>query len=134
MLPFKIWILETFPEGRQIYIHTPTELPRMRSRSRKTPLYWDQCRRIINVSVPNNQLLAVVANETEIMGPFYICYVNWTLSHIESPLWQQSSPPFFASPPRRKSTSRKHPPLKRPQVLLPRTKLVIFQVTYQQVW
>nr|KAJ0204347.1 hypothetical protein LSAT_V11C500262200 [Lactuca sativa] len=31
MLPFKIWILETFLEATMFYIRTPTELPRMRA-------------------------------------------------------------------------------------------------------
>ncbi|CAH1450768.1 unnamed protein product [Lactuca virosa] len=51
MLPFKIWIVETFPEATRYYIRTPTELPHMRSWRSKTPLSWVQCRRIINVSV-----------------------------------------------------------------------------------
>ncbi|CAI9298275.1 unnamed protein product [Lactuca saligna] len=43
MLPFKIYILETFPEATKFYIHMPTELPRMRAWRSKTPLNWDQC-------------------------------------------------------------------------------------------
>ncbi|CAH1444101.1 unnamed protein product [Lactuca virosa] len=101
MLPFKIWILETFPEATQYYICTPTELPQMRSWRSKTLLSWVQCRRIINVSVPNNHPIVVVANATELMLPFYIRYVNQTLNHEESPP-RQHSPPIVASPPRRK--------------------------------
>nr|KAJ0189051.1 hypothetical protein LSAT_V11C800427400 [Lactuca sativa] len=51
MIPFKIWILETFPEATQFYIRMPAELPRMRSWRSKTPLSWVQCGRIINISV-----------------------------------------------------------------------------------
>nr|KAJ0209221.1 hypothetical protein LSAT_V11C400196230 [Lactuca sativa] len=60
---------------------------------------------------PNNQPIQVVANETELMLPFYVRYVNWTLNHEESPPSQQSplpqhsparnSPPAVQSPPRR---------------------------------
>nr|KAJ0215866.1 hypothetical protein LSAT_V11C300106230 [Lactuca sativa] len=89
-LPFfpLIWILETFLEATQYYIRTPTKLPRMRSWRSKTSLSWVQCRRIINVSVPNNHPIADMANETELMLPFYNRYVNWTLNHEESPPWQ----------------------------------------------
>nr|KAJ0211691.1 hypothetical protein LSAT_V11C400207280 [Lactuca sativa] len=54
-LPFKIWILETFPEATQFYIRTPIELPHMRSWRSKTLLSRLHCRRIINMSVPENQ-------------------------------------------------------------------------------
>ncbi|CAI9280986.1 unnamed protein product [Lactuca saligna] len=54
MLPFKIWILETFPEATKFYIRTPIELPQMRVWRSKTPLSWVQCYLIMNVSVPNN--------------------------------------------------------------------------------
>ncbi|CAH1421512.1 unnamed protein product [Lactuca virosa] len=50
---------------------------------------------------PNNHPIVVVANETELMVPFYIRYVNWTLNHEESPPRQHSAP-IVASPPRRK--------------------------------
>ncbi|CAI9301271.1 unnamed protein product [Lactuca saligna] len=59
---------------------------------------------------PNNQPIQVVANKTELMLPFYVRYVNWTLNHEESPPPQQSppqhsqvrnSPPAVQSPPRR---------------------------------
>ena len=54
---------------------------------------------------PNNQPIQVVANETELMLPFYVRYVNWTLNHEESPPPQHSpvrnSPPAVQSPPRR---------------------------------
>ncbi|CAH1445602.1 unnamed protein product [Lactuca virosa] len=77
----------------------------MRSWRSKTPLSWDNCRRIINVLVPNNVPIPVVANGTELMLPFYVRYVNWTLNHEESPPPQHSpvrnSPPVVASPPRR---------------------------------
>nr|KAJ0195213.1 hypothetical protein LSAT_V11C700372140 [Lactuca sativa] len=53
-------------------------------------------------SNPNNQYVAVVANEMDIMESFYIRYVNWTLNREESPPRQQSPPPIVASPPRRK--------------------------------
>ncbi|CAI9288282.1 unnamed protein product [Lactuca saligna] len=56
----------------------------MRSWRSKTPLTWVQCCRIINVSLPNNQHIYVVANPTELMLLFYVCYVNWTLNHEES--------------------------------------------------
>ncbi|CAH1423300.1 unnamed protein product [Lactuca virosa] len=101
VLPFKIWILDTFPEATQYYVRMPTKLPPMRSWRRKTPLSWVHCRQIINVSVPNNHHIVVVANETELMEPFYIRYVNWTLNHEESPPLQQI-PPIVSSPPRRK--------------------------------
>ncbi|CAH1427258.1 unnamed protein product [Lactuca virosa] len=73
-----------------------------------------------NKQRPNNQPISVVANPTELMLPFYVRYVNWTLSHQESPPRQhtpvgnstdspppqhspvQNSPPVVASPPRRK--------------------------------
>ncbi|CAH1426462.1 unnamed protein product [Lactuca virosa] len=51
---------------------------------------------------PNNQSVIVVVNETEIMETFYICYVNWTLKHVESPAREHIPPPIVASPPRRK--------------------------------
>ncbi|CAI9261519.1 unnamed protein product [Lactuca saligna] len=111
MLPFKIWILETFPEATKFYVRIPTELPMMRCWRSKSALSWENCCRIINVSVPNNQPIQVVANETELMLPFYVRYVNWTLNHEESPPPQQSpppqhspvrnSPPAVQSPPRR---------------------------------
>ncbi|CAH1426508.1 unnamed protein product [Lactuca virosa] len=105
MLPFKIWILETFPEATKFYVRIPTELSRMRSWRSKTPLSWDNCHRIINVLVPNNVPIPVVANGTELMLPFYVRYVNRTLNHEESPPPQHSpvrnSPPVVASPPRR---------------------------------
>ncbi|CAH1442700.1 unnamed protein product [Lactuca virosa] len=106
MLPFKIWILETFPEATKFYIRTPTELSRMRAWRSKTPLSWVQCCRIMNVSVPNNQPINVVANPEELMLPFYVRYVNWTLNPVESPPRQYSpvrnSPPHVASPARRR--------------------------------
>ncbi|CAI9296753.1 unnamed protein product [Lactuca saligna] len=92
----------------------------MRSWRSKTPLTWVQCCRIINASLPNNQLIFVVANLTELMLSFYVRYVNWTLNHQESPPRQhtparnspesppphhspvRNSPPVVASPPRRK--------------------------------
>ncbi|CAH1423021.1 unnamed protein product [Lactuca virosa] len=80
----------------------PTELPQMRSWRRKTQLSWVQCCRIIKVSVPNNHPVVVVANEMELMEPFYIRYVNWTLNHEESPPRLQIPPPIAASPPRSK--------------------------------
>ncbi|KAL7609965.1 hypothetical protein Lser_V15G10052 [Lactuca serriola] len=40
-----------------------------------------------------------MANETEIMLPFYNRYINWTLNHEESPP-RQHSPPIVTSPPR----------------------------------
>nr|KAJ0217152.1 hypothetical protein LSAT_V11C300145120 [Lactuca sativa] len=111
MLPFKIWILETFPEATNFNVCIPTELPRMRFWRSKAPLSWDNYCRIINMFVPNNQPIQVVANETELMLPFYVRYVNWTLNHEESPPLQQSpppqhspvrnSPPAIQSPPRR---------------------------------
>ncbi|CAI9294167.1 unnamed protein product [Lactuca saligna] len=105
MLPFKIWILETFPEATKFYVRISTELPRMRCWRSKSVLSWENCCRIINVSVPNNQPIQVVANETELMLPFYVRYVNWTLNHEESPPPQHSpvrnSPPAVQSPPRR---------------------------------
>ncbi|CAI9285804.1 unnamed protein product [Lactuca saligna] len=121
MLPLKIWILEMFPEATQFYIHTPTELPRMRSWRSKTPITWVQYRRIINVSLPNNQAIFVVVSPTELMLSFYVYYVNWTLNHEESPPRQhtpfqnspesplpqhshiRNSPLVFDSPPRRKT-------------------------------
>ncbi|CAH1453297.1 unnamed protein product [Lactuca virosa] len=106
MLPFKIWILETFPEATQFYIRTPKELPRMRTWRSKTSLSWVRCCRIINVSVPNNQPINVVANPEELMLPFYVCSVNWTLNPVDFPPRQHSpvrnSPPVVASPARRK--------------------------------
>nr|KAJ0193139.1 hypothetical protein LSAT_V11C800398020 [Lactuca sativa] len=55
---------------------------------------------------PNNQPIYVVANLTELMFPFYLCNVNWTLKHQESPPRQHSlvphSPLVVVSPPRRK--------------------------------
>nr|KAJ0199493.1 hypothetical protein LSAT_V11C600329750 [Lactuca sativa] len=89
MLPFKIWILETFPEATRFYVCMLTKLPRMRSWRRKTLLSW-----------PNNHHIVVVPNETELMELFFTRYVNWTLNHEESPPRQQS-PPIVASPPRR---------------------------------
>ncbi|CAI9277210.1 unnamed protein product [Lactuca saligna] len=79
----------------------PTELSQMRPRRRKTSLSWVQYRRIINMFVPNNQPVVVVANEMEIMWPFYIHYVNWTLNQVESSPRQQIPPPIVASSPRR---------------------------------
>ncbi|CAH1442855.1 unnamed protein product [Lactuca virosa] len=106
MLPFKIWILETFPEATKFYIRTPTELPRMRVWRSKTPLNWVQCCRIMNVSVPNNEPINVEANPEELMLPFYVRYVNWTLNPVESPPRQHSpvrnSPPPVSSPARRR--------------------------------
>nr|KAJ0217761.1 hypothetical protein LSAT_V11C300137010 [Lactuca sativa] len=90
MLPFKIWILETFPEATPFYICTPTELPHMRVWRSKTPFSWLQFRRIINMSVPKNQPIKVVANPTKMMLPFYVRYINWTLYHQESPRRQRS--------------------------------------------
>ncbi|CAI9279643.1 unnamed protein product [Lactuca saligna] len=105
MLPFKIWILETFPEATKFYVRIPIELPKMRCWRSKTTLSWENCCRIINVYVPNNQPIQVVANETELMLPFYVRYVNWTLNHEESPPLQHSSirnsPPAVQLPPRR---------------------------------
>nr|KAJ0219853.1 hypothetical protein LSAT_V11C200070430 [Lactuca sativa] len=43
MLPFKIWILETFPEETKFYLCTPTEFPRMKAWRSRTPLNCDQC-------------------------------------------------------------------------------------------
>nr|KAJ0226188.1 hypothetical protein LSAT_V11C100049020 [Lactuca sativa] len=97
MLLFKIWILETFTEATMFYIRTPIELPRMRAWRSKTPLNWEQCCRIINVSMPNNQPINVVANPEELMLPFYVRYVNWTLNPVESPPRQHS--PIPNSPP-----------------------------------
>ncbi|CAI9272394.1 unnamed protein product [Lactuca saligna] len=76
MLPFKIWILETFPEATSFYVRIPTRLSRMRSWRSKTSLSWDNCRRIINMLVPNNEPIPVVANGMELMLPFYVRYVN----------------------------------------------------------
>nr|KAJ0216813.1 hypothetical protein LSAT_V11C300108090 [Lactuca sativa] len=75
MLPFKIWILDTFPKATKFYIRTPTELPRMRERRSKTPLSWVQCCRIMNVS-HNNQPINVMATPEELMLSFYVRYVN----------------------------------------------------------
>ncbi|CAI9304466.1 unnamed protein product [Lactuca saligna] len=86
-LPFKIWILETFPDATNFYICTPIELPRMRSWRSKTSLSWDNCHRIINVSVPNKESIRVVIDAAELMLPFYVRYVNWTLNDEESPPW-----------------------------------------------
>nr|KAJ0190074.1 hypothetical protein LSAT_V11C800453180 [Lactuca sativa] len=105
MLLFKIWILETFPEATMFYIRTPTELPRMRAWRSKTPLNWEQCCRIINVSVPNNQPINVVANPEELMLPFYVRYVNWTLNPVESSPRQHSLVPN--SPPHVESLARR---------------------------
>nr|KAJ0201213.1 hypothetical protein LSAT_V11C600326390 [Lactuca sativa] len=58
---------------------------------------------------PNNQPIQVVANETELMLPFYVRYVNWTLNHEESPPPQQSPPPH-QSPPPQHSPVRNSPP------------------------
>ncbi|CAI9294833.1 unnamed protein product [Lactuca saligna] len=62
----------------------------MRSWRSKTPLTWVQCRRIINVSLPNNQPISIVANPTELMLLFYVRYMNLTLNHEESPPQQHT--------------------------------------------
>ncbi|CAI9288409.1 unnamed protein product [Lactuca saligna] len=54
-----------------------------------------------------NHHVVVVANETKIMELFYICYVNWTLNHEESPPRQQIPLPIVASAPRRKKCKSK---------------------------
>ncbi|CAH1448597.1 unnamed protein product [Lactuca virosa] len=65
---------------------------------------------------PNNEPIRVMADATELMLPFYVRYVNWTLNHEESPPRQHSpvrnSPPVVASPPpRQDSPVRNSPPV-----------------------
>ncbi|CAH1448363.1 unnamed protein product [Lactuca virosa] len=56
--------------------------------------------------VPNNEPINVEANPEELMLPFYVRYVNWTLNPVESPPRQHSpvrnSPPPVSSPARRR--------------------------------
>ena len=51
---------------------------------------------------PNNHLVVVMENGTELKELFYIRYVNWTLNHEESPPRKQNQLPIVASPPRKK--------------------------------
>ncbi|CAH1427483.1 unnamed protein product [Lactuca virosa] len=55
---------------------------------------------------PNNEPINVETNPEELMLPFYVRYVNWTLNPVESPPRQhslvQNSPPPVSSPARRR--------------------------------
>ncbi|CAI9277948.1 unnamed protein product [Lactuca saligna] len=55
---------------------------------------------------PNNQPINFMATLEELILPFYVRYVNWTLNPVESPPRQHShvrnSPPHVASPARRR--------------------------------
>nr|KAJ0196865.1 hypothetical protein LSAT_V11C700348790 [Lactuca sativa] len=81
-LPFKVWILETFPEALRFAHHTENEIPRMRAWRIKTQLSLEQCLRILDISVGNN--ISRVFEPTSVLDQFSILCVLCKLDSRQS--------------------------------------------------